>query len=208
MKLTTVDKVMDRMNISGVATSKLGTMESVVEGATPYLESLLRTKLSAASVTDSFTYIRGRYAVFSPIACWLSQGFLTDAPTVYVTKTSGTPLLDINDGVVLVEGTDYIVNREIGQVTFIRDFVQGHSCVAVTYEAGFVDETDEALPPWLVEAAIAAAVYLRHQHALTHNKNEKDISGSLGKIVYSQVNEHIRTPYGGLYPISSVSEAL
>lgn len=64
MKLTTVDKVMDRMNISGVATSKLGTMESVVEGATPYLESLLRTKLSAANVTDSFTYIRGRYAVF------------------------------------------------------------------------------------------------------------------------------------------------
>lgn len=206
MKLATSAQVLARLNLAGIASANNTVIDSALEGATTYLESKLRTSLHSSVRTDFFTYSLGVYEAFSPFPLWLSQGFLSDDAKLYMTDTDDVPLLDTNNGTLLVLGTDYIQDKNKGMLTVIRQPNQGYSSLAVKYEAGFTEGSSE-IPVWLREGAVAAAILLHHNQGITHSKKDaKDMSEPLAQTVYAHIKEYIFTRYGGLSPINSVIE--
>lgn len=204
MKLTTADKVLARMNLTGtIGSSNPTSVDSALDAATPMIESIIRTPLKAASRKDYFDYSLGRYDTFKPFHLWLSQAFVDGKPKVYVAN-QGDPVTDLAETTLLT--TDqYLINRETGKVTILVQPTQGFSVIMVKYNAGF-KEAATSIPDWMVEAAISAAIFMNHTQAISHGKKDAQaMTKPLAGIIYSLVNEHILTPYDGSYPVSTIT---
>lgn len=203
MKLATASEVLARLNLAGIAATNTVTIDSALEAATAYLESKLRTSLKLNEITDFFNYTPSRYATFSPITLYLSQRFMESDAVVTTSSTAYTPLGEVITGSAMVLGTDFIQDKDKGSITLLTEPSRGYRSIAVAYEAGFTE--GGIIPDWLKEGAISAAILVHHTQGLTHSKKDaKDMTEPLAQTVYSHINEHIYTPYSGLYAESTV----
>jgi len=202
MKLTTADKVLERMNLSGtIGSSNTTSIDSSLEAATTMIESIIRTSLKASSRKDYFDYSISRYASFKPFNLWLSQAFVSGKIKIYF--SDNTTAVDLTTA-RLLESTEYTFDQKTGKVTILSEPYRGFSTIMVKYSAGF-KEGASSIPGWLEEAAISASIFMNHTQSIAHGKKDAQaMTKPLSGIIYSQVNEYILTPYNGLYPSNTI----
>ncbi len=204
MILADVNDVLERMNLQNmVGVGNTDSVQSSLESATTMIESILRTKLFYKTRIDYFNNTLGLYDTFTPYTLFLTQRHLTgDAIEVYNTSANEA-LLDDIAGLTQIDSLYHFIDRKKGTLRILGSLNTSYSGIAVKYTAGF-KEGSASIPGWLKEAAISAAVYVHHTHAATHNKKDiVDMSKPLQDIIYTHVNEHIFTPYDGLYAVRS-----
>ena len=202
MKLATVEDVLARMQLQNmVGVGNTASIESALDSATPMIESIIRTTIALASRIDYFDNTRGLYETFSPSTIILTQRYLTSVTVeVYNTPNNGE-LLDDLSGLTPIDAQYYYVDKKKGTVRILGDLNTSYAGLAVKYTAGF-NEGSPTIPYWMREAAISAAVFINHTHSVTHSKKDAvDMSKPLSGIIYTNVNEHIYTPYDGSPPI-------
>jgi len=202
MKLTTAEKVLERLNLSGtIASSNTTSIDSSLDAATPMIESILRTPLKASTRKDYFDYYLGTYDVFKPFSLWLSQGFVSSKLKIYFSED--TDKVDISTATLLTVD-QYRYNPKNGKVTILVQPNQGYATIMVRYIAGF-KEGSRDIPDWLAEAAVSTAIFLNHTQSVAHGKKDaQQMTKPLAGIIYSIVNEYILTPYSGITPSDTV----
>ena len=203
MKLAETADVLARLNLAGIATTNVTTIDSALEAATVFLESKLRTPLDSSSVLDFFSYNPSIYAEFTPTTLYLSRKFVDGDVSLYVSSADNVPLLDVASGTALTLGVDYVQNTDKGNITLITEPPIGYMSIAAEYEAGFTE--GGTIPDWLKEAAISAAILIHHTQGVIHSKKDaKDMTTPLAQAVYAHINEHIYTHYNGLFPDNTI----
>lgn len=212
MKLVAVTPVLDRMNLSNtVAANNPTAVNSAIEGATTYLESLLRTPLAVQTRVDYFSYRPGTYSKrVANTKLWLSQSFLVgqgEFPIEVYYSEDDTPITDIGT-LTALNAADYEIDLERGSVFVDVAPPKGRAVIAVRYKAGYVDENDVSIPEWLKQGAIAAAIMQHYINTVTPSKKDNVTAKkkSLSWAVYSAVNEYIFSKYGGLSPVRTIIE--
>ena len=202
MKLANVNDVLERMKLQNmVGVGNTDSIESALESATSMLESVLRTPLALTSRIDYFDNTLGLYESFTPSTLALTQRYLTSAQVDVYNAPQNGDLLDDLTGLTPIDPLYYYVDRERGSIRILGDLNRSYAGLAVTYTAGF-NEGSSKIPYWLKEAAISAATYIHHTHSITHSKKDVlDMSKPLSGIVYTNVNEHIYTPYDMDFPV-------
>lgn len=202
MKLATSAEVLSRMNLTGTSSANTyNSIESSLEAATTVIESILRTSLADNTVTDYYSYTVGRFDSFTPFDVYLSQQFVNKIVGVYYAE-DGLHIQDLT-AATLLDATDYIVDQTKGKITILKSIPVGYKVLAVKYAAGY-REGSRDIPEVIKQAAISATIAVTHTFAVSHGKKDtKSMSAVMYKMCYTQLQQHIFTPYTGLMPIHS-----
>lgn len=200
MRLVNAEAVLGRMNLTrSVGTNPETLVESVLDGVTPIIESIIRSSTQYAKRDDYFSHNRSKYADYKPLTLKLSQRFvIAKYVKVYISE-SGLPLGDLTDLTPLTS-SDYLLDAEKGEITLLVEPPKGHRILAVRYRAGFDSESKE-IPKWLQEAAISAAIAVHHAQAVTHGKKDvRDMSKELNRILYAQLSDYVYSSLQATFP--------
>lgn len=204
MKLATADEVLARANVSNtMVANHTAAVESALEAASVLVASILQTPLEEMQRIDWFSYQPSKFQrAFEPLVLKLHQRFLNDqAVTVYYSEDGAPAQTEVAFEMV---DTGYAVNRERGTVHLYVEPVRGYKTIAVKYSAGF-STGSVAIPTWMKESAISAALHVHHAHAISHNKDDQpDMSKVMAGILYTQLNEYITVDYEAEPSIDSV----
>jgi len=214
IRLVPVANVRDRMYLPN-ATDVNTAISDAIETVTDTLESLLRTKFGAASITDTF---RVRFGVWSPghprCRLLLTRGFMS-ALTVPSIKTAQTiSLFNASQEYTFTTANlaDWVIYDYERGVVDIVDTDLSDYYVRVTYDAGFnldggdptqYDQTE--LPSWLVQAAeLATIIELAGNPAvaISNPENAPDVS-ALRMELTRVLGRHIRYVPTAITPITS-----
>lgn len=204
MRLASPTDVLSRLARSATAGST-ASAESALDAATVMLENILGTPLGVADRVDLYDNLPSRYdnPYWVNQVAYLHQMFVTGSVSAYLSD-DGSPITDISG--MTAESSGFTLHPDLGEVVITTyDIVEGRDVLALSYTAGFVDENDTAIPPWLKEAAISGAVEVLHSQAMSHGKRDvPDMSNTLHRLLYRMVNEHIRSRYRGHSPSRSM----
>lgn len=207
MRLASTDMLKERLGLS-TTSNAMTSASSVLAAATPILANILGTPLQETSRQDWFTYRPSRYAgVFDHLVLNLTQGFVGGVHGVYL-STDGLPVSNVVSSLTKEDEANYIIDAEKGVLILLVAPMIGNATVLVDYCAGYADgdTPDQEIPEWLSEAALSATIEVMHTQSITHNKKDLlDMSAPMRRILYSQVNEHIRPRAKGIFPVNTVA---
>lgn len=210
MKLVDPQKVVDRMNLQrAVGSSIPAATDSILEGITPVIESILGSGLESAKKTDYFAYSRSVYASYKPTTFKLDRRFVAARTVKVYVSVDGLPVTDLEDTTktkLLTNGVDYFLNHNDGEVLVTHSLYPTSRSMVVTYSAGFDDQSED-VPEWLQQAAIAGAIRVHNSHTVKHNKKDvPDMSKELAELLMATLSDH---RYSGLtvtYPEYSITK--
>jgi hypothetical protein len=226
-KLVDVSVVRDRIGYPNDADINTAITDAL-EGVTIKLESLLRTKFSTISTTDTY-FIRPGQSRWSKTQfrtkLFLTRGFLSSATLTDVKYGASLQAFNSEVNRIDVDTSLYLIEDKERGVIDILDFDLGDLYVQVTYDSGFnLTEGDATLfdqtevPDWLKEAAeLLAIVELEANPAINPEDRSAQEIDNTKNLFTRVITPHIRyvpaairpiTTEGGLYALGAAPATL
>jgi hypothetical protein len=201
MLLSSPERVLRLMGAQPLGDS-VESAEASLEVASETISIALDTSLVKANRQDYFSYLPSKYETsYTPLYLLLHQGFLRGTPNVYLSADGAIPTTETGSALSLNEGFTY--DAEKGVITLMAQPYRGNSLILVEYAAGFVDEDDVSLPPWLIQAGLKEAISQMQSSVIGYNRKDmRDKSGFLDRAARRLLDGHQR-PRIGLFPENS-----
>lgn len=197
----------DVLKVMGIVenTGSLVNAETALDLSYPICENLLESTFEQERVTDFFDIIRGEL-------CLRTKNRFLDPVTVVVRRsTDGEPLITAADG-DLVDPSEYMLNTELGTITFREQQRIGASMISVAYESGLgtSDDDDNVLeaPQWLKECSISVAVHVLNTFPSSPaNRKDKtlvNVSAEIRHLASQLLNSRKRPRMTVTFPVVSL----
>lgn len=191
--------------------ANIAAAESIMDGATSMLQSILGTDLSRRVVKDYYPHNRAMQQ--RGFRVYTSRGFIDMSEDVEVYKASTNWYVDSEaDGTQIDPEWYTVVKPDQGHVEI--NFIPPISRMSffVKYTAGF-DETDDVYvdtPQWLREGCMALGFNMWYAQSATTGRDGKAPQANvpLNSQARSIIDPHIRQIMGTRSAVKSIEEAL
>lgn len=197
----------DVLKVMGIVenTGSLGNAETALDLSYPICENLLESKFEQEHVVDFFDIIRGEL-------CLRTKNRFLDSVTVAVRRsTDGAPLILATDG-ELVDPSEYMLNTDLGTITFREQQRIGASMISVAYDSGLSTSDDDEnvleAPQWLKECSISVAVHVLNTFPSSPaNRKDKtlvNVSAEIRHLASQLLNSRKRPRMTVTFPVVSL----